>query len=160
MRVISALSFGIMLFVVGITGMIFVNASSDAGNEIVELRGTYIIDEFPIIDSQDVGFYKITINNFNENSIFVQIFDSKQNLIHDKKIETKMSVNYFDINSNEKYKIVLTNLSENKTKLIVEYDSLNYSKIILPGFMSLSGLILMIFGVYNKLRNQKTIQTR
>ena len=160
MKVVSVVSFGIMLFFVGIAGMIFVNTSSYIGNEIVELRDTYTIDEFPIIESQDAGFYKIIINNFNENSIFVQIFDSKQNIIHDKKIETEMSVNYFDIDSNEKYKIILTNLSEKKTKLVFEYGNLNYSKIILPGFMSLLGLILMIFGIYKKLTNQKVIQTR
>ena len=160
MRIISALNFGVMLFLVGIAGIVFVNTSSDVGNEIIELRGTYIIDEFPIIESQDIGFYKITINNFNENSIFVQILDSKQNIIHDKKIETEMSVNYFDINSNEKYKIILTDLFENKTKLIFEYGNLNYSKIFLPGFMSLLGLILIIFGIYKRLANQRAIQTR
>ena len=160
MRVISALNFGVMLFLVGITGIVFVNTLSDTGNEIIELRSTYIIDESPIIESQDVGFYKITINNFDENNIFVQIFDSKQNIIHDKKIETEMSVNYFDINSNEEYKIVLTNLSKKKTELIFEYGNLNYSKIILPGFMSLLGLILTILGIYKRLKNQKTVQTR
>ena len=159
MRVISALNFGVMLFLVGIAGIVFVNASSDEGKEIIELRDTYIIDEFPIIESQDAGFYKITINNFDGNNIFVHIFDSKQNIIHDKKIETKVSVNYFEIDSNEEYKIVLTNLSERKTELIFEYGNLNYSKIILPGFMLLLGLIITIFGIYKKL-NQKTIQTR
>ena len=160
MRIVSALNFGMILFLVGIAGIVFVNTPSGDGNKIIKLSDAYIIDEFPIIESQDVGFYKITINDFNEDIIFVQIFDSKQNIIHDKKIETKMSVNYFDINSNEKYKIILTNLSENKTRLIFEYDNLNYSKIVLPGFMSLSGLILMIFGTYKKITNQRIIQIK
>ena len=147
------LSFGIMLLLVGSVSMLFIHITDSTNDELIELDGTYHIKEFHITELESIGFYKIEINNFNENRIFIQIFDSKQNIIHDKKIETEISVNYFDINSDGEYEIILTNLSDSNLKLVFEYGNLDYSKIILPGMMLLIGLICTILSTYSNLRN-------
>ena len=145
MNAFTVLGFGVMIFVVGVTGIMFVYSENKIEGKIVELSDSYIIEALSVSGTPDIGFYKIVIDEFKETEIFVQVIDSKQNIIHDKKINTKMSVNYFDMNKNEEYEIILKNLSEDKITFEIEFGNLNYLKIILPGLMTLIGLII-IFG--------------
>jgi len=88
----------------------------------------------------------------------VQILDPNENIITDKKIETKMSVNYFEITENGQYLLKITNISENPIKLEVELGDSNSSKMIYPGVILVAGIMLMIISGYRRLRNYSIAQ--
>ncbi len=106
---------------------------------------------------EDIGFYKISLPSLGD-SVFVQIQNSKENVITDKKIETKSAVNYFDFKDSDIYTIKVTNLSENSLIVDVEFGQTNVSEMKYSGIVVLVGIILMIFSSYNYLKNHKIAQ--
>lgn len=106
---------------------------------------------------EDIGFYKISLPSLGD-SVFVQIQNSKENVITDKKIETKSAVNYFDFKDSDIYTIKVTNLSENSLIVNVEFGQTNVSEMKYSGIVVLVGIILMIFSSYNYLKNHKIAQ--
>ena len=55
----------------------------------------------------DIGFYKVYMPEFTGEEVFVQILDTKDNVIQEERIQTKMSVGYFDFNENGMYTVKL-----------------------------------------------------
>ncbi len=106
---------------------------------------------------EDIGFYKISLPSLGD-SVFVQIQNSKENVITDKKIETKSAVNYFDFRDSDVYTIKVTNLSENSLIVDIEFGQTNVSEMKYSGIVVLVGIILMIFSSYNYLKNHKIAQ--
>ncbi len=106
---------------------------------------------------EDIGFYKISLPSLGD-SVFVQIQNSKENVITDKKIETKSAVNYFDFKDSDIYTIKVTNLSENSLIVDIEFGQTNVSEMKYSGIVVLVGIILMIFSSYNYLKNHKIAQ--
>jgi len=106
---------------------------------------------------EDIGFYKISLPSLGD-SVFVQIQNSKESVITDKKIETKSAVNYFDFRDNDIYTIKVTNLSENSLIVDIEFGQTNVSEMKYSGIVVLVGIILMIFSSYNYLKNHKIAQ--
>ena len=92
------------------------------------------------------------------DSVFVQIQNSKESVITDKKIETKSAVNYFDFRDSDIYTIKVTNLSKNSLIVDVEFGQTNVAEMKYPGIVVLVGIILMIFSSYNYLKNHKIAQ--
>jgi len=106
---------------------------------------------------EDIGFYKISLPSLGD-SVFIQIQNSKESVITDKKIETKSAVNYFDFRDSDVYTIKVTNLSENSLIVDVEFGQTNVSEMKYSGIVVLLGIILMIFSSYNYLKNHKIAQ--
>jgi len=106
---------------------------------------------------EDIGFYKISLPSLGD-SVFVQIQNSKESVITDKKIETKSAVNYFDFRDSDVYTIKVTNLSENSLIVDIEFGQTNVSEMKYSGIVVLVGIILMIFSSYNYLKNHKIAQ--
>ena len=106
---------------------------------------------------EDIGFYKISLPSLGD-SVFIQIQNSKESVITDKKIETKSAVNYFDFRDSDIYTIKVTNLSENSLIVDIEFGQTNVSEMKYSGIVVLVGIILMIFSSYNYLKNHKIAQ--
>jgi hypothetical protein len=105
-----------------------------------------------------IGYYKITISNFDEQIVFAQIEDDIGNVMSDKKIQTKMSVNYFDFQSGGKYTLKITNISEKSTSLQIEFGNTDVSALRIPAIALGIGVILILFSVFKRLRNYSTAQ--
>jgi hypothetical protein len=105
-----------------------------------------------------IGYYKITISNFDSQTIFVQIEDNIGNVMSDKKIQTKMSVNYFDFQSGGKYMLKVTNVSERPTNLQVEFGNTDVSALRIPAIILGIGVMLILFSIYKRLKNYSTAQ--
>jgi hypothetical protein len=105
-----------------------------------------------------IGYYKITISNFDEQIVFAQIEDNIGNVMSDKKIQTKMSVNYFDFQSGGKYTLKITNISEKSTSLQIEFGNTDVSALRIPAIILGIGVILILFSVFKRLRNYSTAQ--
>ena len=105
-----------------------------------------------------IGFYRILIPDFAGDALFVQILDPNGNILADKRIETKMAVNYFDFEYDGKYVLKATNLSENLKIVEIEFGDTNSSEMRIPGISLGIGLMLIIISTFRKLQNYKTAQ--
>ena len=106
----------------------------------------------------DIGYYKILIPEFSGDEIFVQILDPKNNVIQEEKIQTKMSVGYFDFSKNGMHTIKITNISKNQIDLQVEFGNTNSQEMIPAGILIVIGTVMIIVISYMKIRNYKIEQ--
>ncbi|MBM2852297.1 MAG: hypothetical protein HW420_844 [Candidatus Nitrosotenuis sp.] len=155
---ISPLRIGLVLAAIGIVAIIIIFDSNQktVSSIMLEREGTSNVN----LDLRDngIGYYKITIPSFDGQMIFVQIEDNVGNVISDKKIQTKLSVNYFDFPSGGKYTLKITNVSEKSTSLQVEFGNTDVSALRIPAIILGIGIILILFSVYKRLKNYSTAQ--
>ena len=110
------------------------------------------------LNKNGIGFYILTIPNYSKNIIFVQISDSNGNVIADKKIATKMAVNYFKFSHSGRYNLEITNISEGSVKIQADFGDTKAGELLIPLFISFSGAGFVIFSGYKKLSSQSTAQ--
>ena len=110
------------------------------------------------LSNSGIGFYKITVPEFERDSLFIQVLEPNENIIVDKKIETKMSVNFFEFKNDGSYLLKITNLSKKPVKLQVEFGDSNSLQMKIPGMILFTGVILIIIASYQKLRNYNMAQ--
>ena len=110
------------------------------------------------MNKNGIGFYILTIPNYSKNIIFVQISDSNGNVIADKKIATKMAVNYFKFSHSGRYNMEITNISEGSVKIQADFGDTKAGELLIPLFISFSGAGFVIFSGYKKLSSQSTAQ--
>jgi hypothetical protein len=155
---ISLFKLGLVLAIIGIIWVGFVFLQSEKTYQKIGLEagqtGT-IIGNF---EDSGIGFYQLTMPEFSRDSLFIQILDSHENVIADKKIETKKAVNYFDFSSSGQYVLKITNLSERLVEVEVEFGDTNVSVIRIPAIVVLSGIVLMIISSARKLWSYKMAQ--
>ena len=106
----------------------------------------------------DIGFYRVYMPEFSGEEVFVQILDTKDNVIQEQKIQTKMSVGYFDFNEDGTHTVKVTNISKNQINLQVEFGNTNSLQMIPAGILILVGSVTMIVMSYLKIKNYKIAQ--
>ena len=149
---------GLVVTVIGIlwTGFEFSNGEKISKNFNLFEKQTDTLD-IELLNS-GIGFYKITVPEFERDSLFIQVLEPNENIIVDKKIETKMSVNFFEFKNDGSYFLKITNLSNKPVKLQVEFGDTNSLQMKIPGIVLFIGVILMIIVSYQKLRNYNMAQ--
>jgi len=153
------------LFKVGIgltiLGMIWLSVIFDEGNRISESFSLKSSDSTEIemnFEGKDIGYYKIFMPEFSGEGVSVQILDQNQNVISDEIVETKMSVGYFDFEVGGTYVAKITNLSNDKINLEVEFGDTNGREMIIPGIVTLAGGLMIVISLYIKLRDYRIEQ--
>jgi len=108
------------------------------------------------LKGKGLGFYKITIPNYSKETVLVKVLDPQGNMIDLKRIETKMSVNYFEFIYTGKYTLEITNLSETPTQIKAEFGNTKSAEFTFPSFIALIGACLIVWSGYKRLRNYST----
>ena len=108
------------------------------------------------LKGKGLGFYKITIPDYSKEKISVKVSDPQGNVIDLKRIETKMSVNYFEFSYSGKYALEITNLSENPIQINAEFGNTKSGEFTVPSLIALVGACLIVWSGYKKLRNYST----
>ena len=106
----------------------------------------------------DIGFYRVYMPEFAGEEVFVQILDTKDNVIQEEQVQTKMSVGYFDFNEDGTHTVKVTNISKNQINLQVEFGNTNSQQMIPAGVLILVGAITIIVISYLKIKNYKIEQ--
>ena len=101
----------------------------------------------------DIGFYKLYMPKFTGEELFIQILDTNNNVIQEQKVQTKMSVGYFDFDTDGSYAIKITNISKNAINLQVEFGNTNSQKMIPAGILILVGAVVVMIMSYFKIKN-------
>ena len=73
-------------------------------------------------------------------------------------VETKMSVSYFDFEQSGLYVVKITNLSDKKMNLEVEFGDTNGREMIIPGIVTLAGGLMIVVSLFIKLRDYRIEQ--
>ena len=136
---------------------------------IVFLEGDRISEEFLLKPAnshnlkfsfvgEDIGYYKVFMPEFNGEEMYVQILDHNSNIISEQRVQTKMSVGYFDYEKTGKYSMRIVNISENSVNLQVELGDTNSQNMIPVGVILVVGALIIIISSYLKLKNYKIAQ--
>ena len=108
------------------------------------------------LKNKGLGFYKITIPNYSRETVLVKVLDPQGAILDLKRIETKMSVNYFEFSYTGKYTLEMTNLSENPIQIKAEFGNTKSAEFTFPSFIALIGACLIVWSGYKRLRNYST----
>jgi hypothetical protein len=155
---ISPFRIGLVLGIIGVIAIIIIFDSNQRVTSDMILEREETANVNLDLRNNGIGYYKIMISDFDGQMIFVQITDRIGNVISDKKIQTKMSVNYFDFPSGGKYSLKITNISEKSVNLQVEFGNTDVLTLRIPAIILGIGIILILFSVYKRLRNYSTAQ--
>ncbi len=109
------------------------------------------------LQDSGVGFYKISVPDLGD-SVSIQIIDSHENVLVDKKIETKTAVNYFDFENSDVYTLKVTNLSDHQISVQIEFGDTNLLEIRYPGIILYVVIVLLMISGYRLLKNYKIAQ--
>jgi len=154
----SLLKLGLGLTIIGIIWISFIFVETEKTNDTILLKQS---DSFELkleFTGVDIGFYRVYMPEFSGEEVFVQILDAKDNVIREERIQTKMSVGYFDFNEDGTHTVKVTNISKNQINLQVEFGNTNSLQMIPAGVLILAGAITMIVMSYLKIKNYKIEQ--
>ena len=153
----SFFKIGLILSIIGVVWVGFAFSDGEKISQNIHLN-TAQTSSFDLeLKNQGIGFYKVSMQN-SKDSVMIQILDSRENIIADKKIETKMAVNFFDFQYSEVYIIKVTNLSDHSIPIIVEFGDTNVSNMINSGIVLFCGIMMIMIAGYIKLKNYKIAQ--
>ena len=155
---ISPLKAGTVLMIIGIIWISILFVEAEKAQDSILLKQSSFFELKSKFVGTDIGYYKILIPEFVGDKIFVQILDPKNNIIQEEKIQTKMSVGYFDFSKNGMYTIKITNISKNQIDLQIEFGNTNSQEMIPAGILIVIGAVIIIVISYLKIRNYKIEQ--
>ena len=150
---ISAFKIGLVLVIIGMIWVSIIFNETEKNHEDTLLKKSSSIESKLEFTGVDIGYYKIYMPEFNDESVFVQILDKNLNVIQEQKVNTKFSVGYFDFNKDGVYTIKVSNISENTINLQIEFGDTNSQKMVMPGIMILMGSLIMMLISYLKIKN-------
>ena len=150
---ISAFKIGLVLVIIGMVCVSVIFNETEKNHEDTLLKKSSSIESKLEFTGADIGYYKIYMPEFNNESVFVQILDKNLNVIQEQKVNTKFSVAYFDFSKNGVYTIKVSNISENSINVQIEFGDTHSQKMVAPGIMILVGSLIMMLISYLKIKN-------
>jgi len=155
---ISLLKLGLGLTIIGIIWISFIFVETEKIHDTILLKQSNSFELKLQFTGADIGFYRIYMPEFSGEEVFLQILDTKDNVIQEQNIHTKMSVGYFDFNENGTHTVKVTNISKNQINLQIEFGNTNSLQMIPAGVLILVGSLTMIVIGYLKITNYKIEQ--
>ena len=149
---------GLVLTIIGIIWISFVFAETEKTQGTILLKQSNSFELKSEFTGVDIGFYRIYMPEFAGEEVFVQILDTKDNVIREELIQTKMSVGYFDFYEDGTHTIKVTNISKNQINLQVEFGNTKSQEMTPAGILILAGAVTMIVRSYLKIKNYKIEQ--
>ena len=147
-----------MLIIIGIIWISFVFAETEKTQGTILLKQSNSFELKSEFTGVDIGFYRIYMPEFSGEEVFIQILDTKDNVIREELIRTKMSVGYFDFYEDGTHTIKVTNISKNQINLQVEFGNTKSQEMTPAGILILAGAVTMIVRSYLKIKNYKIEQ--
>jgi hypothetical protein len=157
MKTLSLFKIGLILSVVGVVLVGYAFSEGEKISQTFELNIAQTASLDLKLKNSGIGYYKISVPDLKD-SVFIQIIDSQDNILVDKKIETKMAVNYFEFENSGYHSVKVTNLSEHKIPVDVEFGDTNATVMRYPGILLFLGIILMMVSGFKRLKNYKIAQ--
>jgi hypothetical protein len=154
----SPFKIGLVLVIVGIIWISVLSVETEKAHDSILLKKSSFFELKSELLGVDIGYYKVFIPEFVGEEVFVQILDPKNNVIQEEKIQTKMSVGYFDFSKNGTYTIKITNISKNQIDVQIEFGNTNSQEMIPAGILIVVGSVIIMIMSYLKIKNYKIEQ--
>ena len=155
---ISPFKIGLVLVIVGMVWTAFIFDETEKRYDSTLLKQSNSFEVKSEFFGTDIGYYKLYMPEFAGEEVFVQILDTKENVIAEQMVETKLSVGYFDFNGNGEYTLKITNIVKNSIDIQTEFGDTNSQKMLPSGIMVLVGALVMMIMSYMKIKNYKIEQ--
>jgi len=107
-----------------------------------------------------IAFYEINIKNYQQNPLFVQILDPKNNIIAEQKIHTILSENFFDFSNKGNYVIRVSNFSEENIEFSVRYGDTKLEELLIPEIITFVGSSILIYGIFRRIEHYSIAQPK
>jgi len=150
---ISPFKISVVLIIVGMIWVSLIFNETEKMHNSILLKQSNSIEVKSEFSGVDIGYYKFYMPGFAGEEIFVQILDNDNNVIEEQKIQTKMSVGYFDFSESGIYTVKITNISKNQIDLQIEFGNTNSQKMMPAGITILVGALGMMIVSYMKIKN-------
>ena len=154
----SLFKISILLVIIGASGTGIIFSESDKTEQFMTLKQTESDELALYFEAGDIGYYKITIPEFDGQGVFFRIVDEDYDTISKGIVETKMSIRYFDVKESGIYTMILTNLAQEKMDCEIEIGSTDAIRIMIPAGIMFTGGLLLLFTSFMKLKNYRTEQ--
>ena len=154
----SPFKIGLVLVIVGIIWISVLSVETEKAHDSILLKKSSFFELKSELSGMGIGYYKVFIPEFVGEEVFVQILDPKNNVIQEEKIQTKMSVGYFDFSKNGTYTIKITNISKNQIDVQIEFGNTNSQEMIPAGILIVVGSVIIMIMSYLKIKNYKIEQ--
>jgi hypothetical protein len=158
MRKLTSFKIGLSLMVIGSIWVALAFSTTEKISQDLSIGTKESINLYLDLKDKGLGFYKIIIPSYSKETLLVKVLDPQGNMIDLKRIETKMSVNYFEFNYAGRYTLEITNLSENPIQIDAEFGNTKAAEFTFPSFIALIGACLIVWSGYKRLRNYSTAQ--
>ncbi|MGI9565907.1 MAG: hypothetical protein ACR2LL_02690 [Nitrosopumilus sp.] len=155
---VSFFKLGLGLIIIGSIWISFTFNESEKTQDITFLKQFDSLELNLKFTGNHIGYYKVYMPEFAGDEIFVQIRDSGDNIVQEQRIQTKMSVGYFEFKGDDVYTIKATNISKGQIQIQIEFGNTNSQKMIPAGILLLLGAFVMIIVSYVKLKNYNIAQ--
>jgi len=155
---ISPFKLGLVLVIVGMVWTAFIFDETEKKYDSIVLKESNSFEVKSEFFGIDIGYYKLYMPEFAGEEIFVQILDPKDNVITEQRVQTKLSVAYFDFNEDGEYTLKITNIAKNSIDIQTEFGNTNSQKMLPSGIMVLVGALVMMIMSYMKIKNYKIEQ--
>jgi hypothetical protein len=152
---ISPFKLGLVLVIAGMVWTAFIFDETEKSYDSIVLKQSNSFEVKSEFSGVDIGYYKLYMPEFAGEEIFVQILDTKENVIAEQIVQTKLSVGYFDFNENGEYTLKITNIAKNQIDVQIEFGNTNSQKMLPSGVMVLVGALVMMVMSYMKIKNYK-----
>ena len=150
---ISPFKIGLILIVIGIVWTVVIFDETEKKYDAVVLKESSSFQTKQEFSGTGIGYFKLYMPEFSGEELFVQILDTKDNVIQEQMVQTKMSVGYFDFNEDGKYTMKITNIEKNPINLKTEFGNTNSQKMFASGIMIFVGAIIIMIISYVKIKN-------
>ena len=155
---LSLFKMGLILVVAGSIWIAVIFENNDRVQDEVTLKQNTSFEIRSSFAGNDIGFYRVFMPEFNGEEIFIQALDPSENVLEEKKIQTKLSVGYFDYDTDGEHAIRITNISKNSAYIQVELGDTNSKEMIPAGILILVGSVTCTIISYFKLKNYSMAQ--
>ena len=155
---LSVFKISILLVIIGASGTGIIFSESDKSYQFMSLKQTESNELSLYFEADDIGYYKITIPEFDGQGVFFRIVDEDYNTVSKGISETKMSIRYFDVKESGIHTMILTNLAQEKMSYEIEIGSTDATRIVIPAGIMFAGGLILLFTSFMKLKNYRTEQ--
>jgi hypothetical protein len=150
---ISPFKLGLILVIVGMVWTAFIFDETGKKYDSIMLKQSNSFETNLEYSGVDIGYFKLYMPEFAGEGIFVQILDPKENVIAEQRVQTKMSVAYFNFNEDGEHTLKITNIAKNSIDLQTEFGNTNSQKMFPSGIIILVGALVMMIMSYMKIKN-------
>jgi hypothetical protein len=157
---ISSFKNGIIIVSIGVVWMWLIFSDGITESELISINPQKSKTFDLPLTGEGIAFYEIHIKNYQQNPLFVQIIDPKDNIIAEQKVHTILSENFFDFNNKGNYVIRISNFSEENIEFSIRYGDTKLEQLLIPEIVTFVGSSILIYAIFLRMMHYSIAQPK